>query len=87
MYLIFYCHAAKKDYQKISLSSHKEDCLALLKILQKNPFQSPPPFKKIVDLKNTYSRRINIKHRLFYEVDEVGKRIKVIRMRAYCGDN
>jgi Txe/YoeB family toxin of toxin-antitoxin system len=60
------------------LKSRTED---LLKVIQKNPFQNPPPYEKLVgDLKGAYSRRINIQHRLVYQVLEEIKTVKIIRM-------
>jgi toxin YoeB len=72
---------AKKDAVKLSSSGLKRKTEELLTILQENPFQSPPPYEALVgDLKGAYSRRINIKHRLIYQVYENEKTVKVIRM-------
>ena len=58
---------------------------ALLGILRKDPFQRPPPFERLLgDLKGAYSRRINIQHRLVYEVLEETKTVKAIRMWTHC---
>jgi toxin YoeB len=78
--LIFTPQAAK-DAKKLKRSGLKEKAEALLEILQENPFQSPPPFEKLVgDLAGVYSRRINIQHRLVYQVLTREKSVKVLRM-------
>lgn len=72
---------AQKDAKKLSASGLKSKAEALLEILEKNPFQSPPPFEKLVgDLAGAYSRRINIQHRLVYQVLPGIKTVKVIRL-------
>lgn len=81
--LIFTPQAAK-DAKKLKRSGLKEKAEALLEILQENPFQSPPPFEKLVgDLAGVYSRRINIQHRLVYQVLTREKSVKVLRMWTY----
>lgn len=88
MYKLHYTNDAKKDFKKISQSNLKERCLELLKLIESAPLQTPPPYKKLKgSFLGMYSRRINIKHRLFYEIDEVGKRIKVLRIWSHYGDN
>lgn len=80
-YTLIYTKQAQKDALKIKESGLKENTLELLKVLEINPFQNPPPFEKLVgDLTGVYSRRINIKHRLVYEVDIEQKIVKVLRM-------
>ena len=72
---------AQKDAKKLSASGLRPKCEALLEILGKDPFQQPPPFEKLVgDLSEAYSRRINIRHRLVYQVLIDIKTVKVIRM-------
>lgn len=72
---------AQKDAKKIAHSGLKPQTERLLEIIKENPFKNPPPFEKLVgDLSGAYSRRINIQHRLVYEVLEDTKTIKVIRM-------
>ena len=72
---------AQKDAKKLAAAGLKRNAEVLLKILAQNPFQTPPPYEKLVgDLSGTYSRRINIKHRLVYQIYEEGKVVKVIRM-------
>ena len=72
---------AQKDAKKIAHSGLKPQTERLLEIIKENPFQNPPPYEKLVgDLLGAYSRRINIQHRLIYQVIEDIKTIKVIRM-------
>ena len=72
---------ARKDAKKLSSSGLKEKAEDLLRILEEDPFRSPPPFEKLVgDLAGACSRRINIQHRLVYQVLEERKTVKVIRM-------
>ena len=72
---------AKKDAKKLASSSLKPNAQRILDILAINPFQNPPPYEKLVgDLSGAYSRRINIQHRLVYQVLDSIKAVKVIRM-------
>jgi len=72
---------AQKDAKKIAHSGLKPQAERLLEIIKENPFKNPPPYEKLVgDLSGAYSRRINIQHRLVYEVIEDIKTVKVIRM-------
>ncbi len=72
---------AEKDAKKLAAVGLKEKALVLLSVLKENPFQTPPPYEKLVgDLKGYYSRRINIQHRLVYQVLEDIRTVKVIRM-------
>jgi Txe/YoeB family toxin of toxin-antitoxin system len=81
--LIFTKHA-QKDAQKIVASGLKAKTQELLDIIQENPFQNPPPYEKLVgDLKGAYSRRINIQHRLVYEVLPAQQTVKVLRMWSH----
>ena len=78
---IVYTKQAQKDAKKIAASGLRPRAEQLIKILEKNPYQDPPPFKKLVgDLAGAYSRRINIQHRLVYEILDEIKTVKVIRM-------
>ena len=78
---LVYTKQAQKDARKISASGLKQNALDLLGILSRNPFQNPPPFEKLVgDLAGAYSRRINIQHRLVYQVLKEIKTVKVLRM-------
>ena len=79
-----YSKYALKDAKKISAAGLKEKTQTLLKILETNPFQLPPPYEKLVgDLKNAYSRRINIQRRLVYEVFTAEKTVRVIRLWSH----
>jgi Txe/YoeB family toxin of toxin-antitoxin system len=72
---------AQKDAKRLSNSGLRPKAEALLAILGKNPFQNPPPYEKLVgDLAGAYSRRINIQHRLVYQVLQDTKMVKVIRL-------
>ena len=72
---------AQKDAKKLRASGLKTQAERLLSILAKNPFQNPPPYEKLVgDLSGAYSRRINIQHRLVYQVLDDVKTVKVIRL-------
>ena len=76
-----YSKYALKDVKKISSAGLKEKVQILLEILGKDPFQNPPPYEKLVgDLKGAYSRRINIQHRLVYEVFRKEKTVRILRM-------
>ena len=78
---IVYTRQARKDAKKLTASGLRPRAERLLKILQKNPYQDPPPFEKLVgDLEGAFSRRINIQHRLVYEILNKIKTVKVIRM-------
>ena len=78
---IAYSKFALKDAKKLSAAGLRERTQALLDILEKDPFQNPPPYEKLVgDLRGTYSRRINIQHRLVYEVFRKEKTVRVLRM-------
>lgn len=72
---------AQKDAIKIAQSGLKDKVQALLVILGENPLQNPPPYEKLVgDLSGAYSRRINIQHRLVYQLLEEKQTVKVLRM-------
>ena len=72
---------ARKDAKKIAQSGLKPQASRLLDLLREDPYQNPPPFEKLVgDLFGAYSRRINIRHRLIYQVLDEIKTVKVIRM-------
>lgn len=78
---LVYTRQARKDAKKLAASGLKANAQALLAILETNPFQTPPAYEKLVgDLEGAYSRRINVQHRLVYEVLEAEKVVKVIRM-------
>ena len=72
---------AQKDARRAASSGLRPKIEALLVILANNPFQNPPPYEKLVgDLDGSFSRRINIQHRLVYQVMKNERVVKVIRM-------
>lgn len=78
---VVYAKQAMKDAKKLAAGGLKARAQELLAILAKDPFQNPPPFEKLVgDLAGAYSRRINIQHRLVYEVFTKEKTVRVLRM-------
>jgi len=78
---LFYTKQAQKDAHKLAASGLKNKARALLSILARDPYQNPPPFEKLVgDLSGAYSRRINIQHRLVYQILEKKKAVKVLRL-------
>jgi len=78
---IFYTKQAQKDAKMIAAAGLRQKAEKLLLILSKNPFQTPPRYEKLRgDLSGAYSRRINIHHRLVYQVISEVRAIKVIRM-------
>ena len=80
-YSLVYTRQAQKDAKKLKGSRLASKAKELLAIIAENPFTNPPPFEALVgDLKGAYSRRINIQHRLVYEVLEDKKVVKVLRM-------
>ena len=75
-----------KDAAKLAATGLKPKAQALLAVLEADPFQSPPPFEKLVgDLSGAYSRRINIQHRLVYQVLDDERVVKVLRMWTHYG--
>ena len=78
---LVYTAQARKDARKLASSGLKPQAQRLLEILAENPYQTPPPFEKLVgDLAGACSRRINIQHRLVYQVLDGITTVKVIRM-------
>ena len=78
---LFYTKQAQKDAEKLASAGLKEETQSLLAILAENPFQTPPAYEKLIgDLAGAYSRRINIQHRLVYQVLEEQRVVKVLRM-------
>ena len=78
---VVFTKQAQKDAQKLASSGLKSKAEELIEILRTDPFQNPPPFEKLVgDLSGAYSRRINIQHRLVYQIFEEQETVKVIRM-------
>ena len=78
---LVYTKHAQKDAKKLAASGLKEKAVNLLKVLEENPYQNPPPYEKLVgDLAGAYSRRINIQHRIVYEVLEQENIVKILRL-------
>ena len=78
---LYYTKQTQKDAAKIAASGLKDKAQALLRIIEHNPYQNPPTYEKLVgDLAGAYSRRINIQHRLVYQVLESEQAIKVLRL-------
>ena len=79
-----YSKLAQKDTKKLSSTGLKEKAQFLLAILRDNPFQNPPPYEKLIgDMTGAHSRRINIQHRLVYEVLEQQRIVRVLRMWSH----
>jgi toxin YoeB len=84
VYRVLFTKQAQKDAKKIAASGLRDKVEMLLSLIAENPFKNPPPYEKLVgDLTGAYSRRINIQHRLIYQVYVNEKAIKVIRMWTY----
>ena len=80
-WIVVYTKQAQADAKKASAAGLKEKILKLIDIITLNPFQNHPPFEKLKgDLDGAYSRRINIQHRLVYQVIKNSKTVKVLRM-------
>ena len=78
---LVYTKQAQKDSKKLRSAGLKTKAEDLLRILEENPYRNPPPYEKLVgDLAGAYSRRINIQHRLVYQIFDDLKVVKVIRM-------
>lgn len=86
MWKIIYTKRASDDAKKIAKIGLKDKVEHLLEIIKNNPFQTPPSYEKLVNLKNTYSRRIDIRHRLVYEVRKEEKLIIVRLMYKHYGE-
>ena len=81
MWVLRYTNQAQKDAKKLASPGLKNKAQELLEIVSSNPYQTPPPYEKLVgDLAGAYSRRINIQYRLVYHVIEQEKIVKVLRM-------
>lgn len=78
---LYYTRQAQKDARKLASSGLKNKAQELLRLIEADPYQNPPPYEKLVgDLAGAYSRRINIQHRLVYQVIEEEKAIKILRL-------
>ncbi len=81
---VVYAKHAVKDAKKLAASGLKAKAQQLLAILENDPFQNPPPYEKLIgDLAGAYSRRINIQHRVVYEVFLKEKTVRVLRMWSH----
>lgn len=81
---LIYTKQAQKDAKKLVSSGLKPKAQELLSLVAQDPFQKPPPFEKLIgDLSGAYSRRINIQHRLVYQVLEAERMIKVLRLWSH----
>ena len=80
-YAVYFTKEALKDAKKITSAGLRQKVENLIEIISVNPFLNPPPYEKLIgDLEGAYSRRINIQHRLIYQVITKKKIIKIIRM-------
>ncbi|MBI3292534.1 MAG: Txe/YoeB family addiction module toxin [Elusimicrobia bacterium] len=83
---LFFTRQASKDAKKLTSAGLRYKAETILEILRKDPFQVPPPFGKLVgDLEGAFSRRINIQHRLVYQVLKAERTVKVLRMWTHYG--
>ena len=81
MYNLLFTRQAQKDAKKLSSSNLKKKAEEILQLLQSEPFCDYPPYEKLIgDLTGSFSRRINIQHRIVYQVMEEEKVVKIIRM-------
>lgn len=81
---LVYTKQAQKDAQKLAAAGLKDKAKALLAVVQDNPLQTPPPYEKLIgDLAGAYSRRINIQHRLVYQVLQDEQVVKVLRLWSH----
>ncbi len=81
MWRVVFTKQGQKDAKKLSASGLRPKAEKLIEILQENPYQTPPPFEKLLgDLSGAFSRRINIQHRLVYQILDDENVVKVIRM-------
>jgi len=86
-YKILYSKLVLKDAKKLTSANLDKKAKELIEIIKKDPFQNPPPYEKLVgNLNGSYSRRINIQHRLVYEVREADKVIRISRMWSHYGE-
>lgn len=84
MWEIIYAKQAQKDAKKLSAAGLKKKTQEILDVLKKDPYKNPPRFEKLVgDLSGACSRRINVKHRLVYEIDQEKKVVKILRMWSH----
>lgn len=81
MWTLYFTKQAQKDAKNLNAAGLKDKANILLEVLKSNPFKTPPPYEKLIgDLAGAYSRRINIQHRLVYQVIEDDNSVKILRM-------
>ncbi len=84
MYKLLYTKQTMKDAKKLASSNLKKKAQVVLEVLKVDPFSEYPPYEKLIgDLTGAYSRRINIQHRIVYQVLEEGKIVKILRMWSH----
>lgn len=84
MWNIYYTRQAQKDARKLASSGLKNKAEALLRVISENPYQNPQPYEQLVgDLSGALSRRINIQHRLVYQVLEQQQSVKILRLWSH----
>ena len=87
MYTIYFSTRAEKDKKLLKKANLDKKAIQLLDLIMENPFETPPRYEKLVgDLKGYYSRRINLQHRMVYEVDENKKIIRILSMCLIMND-
>ncbi len=87
MFKIVYSRHAHKDAEKLAKSNLKKQAQALLEIIATDSFQSPPRYESLCgELAGCFSRRINLQHRIVYEVFMAEKKVLILRMWTHCGD-
>ena len=87
MHRLVFTRQARRDARKVAAVGLRTNVERLLQVLQEDPYRRPPPFEELVgDLTGTFSRRINIQHRLVYQVLDHERIVKVLRMWTHYGD-
>jgi toxin YoeB len=87
MHEIVFSRQANKDAQKLAKSYLKKSAQSLLELIAKDPFQTPPRYESLCgDLAGCFSRRINLQHRIVYEVFTEEKKVLILRMWTHCGE-
>ena len=84
MYIVKFHKKAEKEITKLKENKLDVKAKRLIEIIKENPYQNPPPYEKLVgDLKDLYSRRINIQHRIIYQVNEADKVVKIVSLWSH----
>jgi len=87
MYEIMYSRQARKDAEKLAKSSLKKQAQAILEVIAADPFQTPPRYESLCgELAGCFSRRINLQHRIVYEVFTDERKVLILRMWTHYGD-